>query len=111
MATDLRASMSLVLAGLCAEGETEVLRIYHLDRGYERLEEKLQGGRGDDRTGRRAADIPAPGGDEFSEADEGGACKSPPPLRRQSPPPKGRGLTAYRAREGGRRRCRRPRCR
>ncbi len=41
MATDLRASMSLVLAGLIAEGETEVLRVYHLDRGYERLEEKL----------------------------------------------------------------------
>jgi UDP-N-acetylglucosamine 1-carboxyvinyltransferase len=35
--------MSLVLAGLAAEGETEVLRIYHLDRGYERLEEKLSG--------------------------------------------------------------------
>ena len=43
MATDLRASMSLVLAGLAAEGETEVNRIYHLDRGYERLEENLQG--------------------------------------------------------------------
>ena len=42
MATDLRASMSLVLAGLCAQGETEVLRVYHLDRGYERLEETLQ---------------------------------------------------------------------
>src|SRR4051795_13587176 len=41
MATDLRAPMSLVLAGLAAEGETEVLRVYHLDRGYERLEEKL----------------------------------------------------------------------
>ena len=41
MATDLRASMSLVLAGLAAEGETEVLRVYHLDRGYERLEDKL----------------------------------------------------------------------
>ena len=41
MATDLRASMSLVLAGLAAEGETEVIRVYHLDRGYERLEEKL----------------------------------------------------------------------
>jgi len=41
MATDLRASMSLVLAGLVAQGETEVLRVYHLDRGYERLEEKL----------------------------------------------------------------------
>ncbi|HEX9966276.1 MAG TPA: UDP-N-acetylglucosamine 1-carboxyvinyltransferase [Allosphingosinicella sp.] len=42
MATDLRASMSLVLAGLAAQGETEVHRVYHLDRGYERLEEKLQ---------------------------------------------------------------------
>jgi UDP-N-acetylglucosamine 1-carboxyvinyltransferase len=41
MATDLRASMSLVLAGLAASGETQVSRIYHLDRGYERLEEKL----------------------------------------------------------------------
>jgi UDP-N-acetylglucosamine 1-carboxyvinyltransferase len=42
MATDLRASMGLVLAGLAAEGETQVHRVYHLDRGYERLEEKLQ---------------------------------------------------------------------
>jgi len=42
MATDLRASMSLILAGLAAEGETQVNRVYHLDRGYERLEEKLQ---------------------------------------------------------------------
>ncbi len=41
MATDLRASMSLILAGLAAEGETSVSRVYHLDRGYERLEEKL----------------------------------------------------------------------
>jgi len=41
MATDLRASASLVLAGLAAEGTTEVLRIYHLDRGYERLDDKL----------------------------------------------------------------------
>ena len=41
MATDLRASMSLVIAGLAAEGETQVQRVYHLDRGYERLEEKL----------------------------------------------------------------------
>jgi UDP-N-acetylglucosamine 1-carboxyvinyltransferase len=41
MATDLRASMSLVLAGLAASGETQVHRVYHLDRGYERLEEKL----------------------------------------------------------------------
>ena len=43
MATDLRASVSLVIAGLVAEGETEVRRIYHLDRGFERLEEKLSG--------------------------------------------------------------------
>ncbi|MDP6343327.1 MAG: UDP-N-acetylglucosamine 1-carboxyvinyltransferase, partial [Alphaproteobacteria bacterium] len=43
MATDLRASVSLVLAGLAAEGETVVNRVYHLDRGYERLEEKLMG--------------------------------------------------------------------
>lgn len=42
MATDLRASFSLVLAGLAAEGETTVRRLYHLDRGYERLEEKLK---------------------------------------------------------------------
>ena len=42
MATDLRASMSLIIAGLAAEGETQVRRVYHLDRGYERLEEKLQ---------------------------------------------------------------------
>jgi UDP-N-acetylglucosamine 1-carboxyvinyltransferase len=41
MATDLRASMSLIIAGLVAEGQTEVGRVYHLDRGYERLEEKL----------------------------------------------------------------------
>lgn len=41
MATDLRASMSLIIAGLAAQGETQVSRVYHLDRGYERLEEKL----------------------------------------------------------------------
>jgi UDP-N-acetylglucosamine 1-carboxyvinyltransferase len=41
MATDLRASSSLVLAGLAAEGETVVNRVYHLDRGFERLDEKL----------------------------------------------------------------------
>jgi UDP-N-acetylglucosamine 1-carboxyvinyltransferase len=41
MATDLRASVSLVIAGLAARGETVVNRIYHLDRGFERLEEKL----------------------------------------------------------------------
>jgi UDP-N-acetylglucosamine 1-carboxyvinyltransferase len=43
MATDLRASASLVLAGLRARGKTEVQRVYHLDRGYERLEKKLRG--------------------------------------------------------------------
>jgi UDP-N-acetylglucosamine 1-carboxyvinyltransferase len=48
MATDLRASASLVLAGLAAEGRTVVDRIYHIDRGYERIEEKL---------GRLGADI------------------------------------------------------
>ena len=41
MATDLRASASLVIAGLVAEDETEIRRVYHLDRGYERIEEKL----------------------------------------------------------------------
>jgi UDP-N-acetylglucosamine 1-carboxyvinyltransferase len=41
MATDLRASASLILAGLAAEGVTEVSRVYHLDRGYERLDTKL----------------------------------------------------------------------
>ena len=41
MATDLRASASLILAGLVARGETEVQRIYHIDRGYELIEEKL----------------------------------------------------------------------
>jgi UDP-N-acetylglucosamine 1-carboxyvinyltransferase len=42
MATDLRASASLVIAGLVAEGETLVDRIYHLDRGYDRMEAKLR---------------------------------------------------------------------
>ncbi|HLR32772.1 MAG TPA: hypothetical protein VK074_09795, partial [Fodinibius sp.] len=41
MSTDLRASVSLVLAGMAAKGQTDVLRIYHLDRGYEDLEQKL----------------------------------------------------------------------
>jgi UDP-N-acetylglucosamine 1-carboxyvinyltransferase len=41
MATDLRASAGLVLAGLAAEGETIIERIYHIDRGYETIEEKL----------------------------------------------------------------------
>jgi UDP-N-acetylglucosamine 1-carboxyvinyltransferase len=43
MASDLRASAALVLAGLAARGRTVVSRVYHLDRGYERLEAKLQG--------------------------------------------------------------------
>lgn len=43
MASDLRASAALVIAGMAAEGETHVRRIYHIDRGYERIEEKLQG--------------------------------------------------------------------
>jgi UDP-N-acetylglucosamine 1-carboxyvinyltransferase len=43
MATDLRASASLILAGLRAGGVTEVQRVYHLDRGYERIERKLRG--------------------------------------------------------------------
>jgi UDP-N-acetylglucosamine 1-carboxyvinyltransferase len=43
MATDLRASVSLVIAGLAAQGETNIHRVYHLDRGFEALEEKLQG--------------------------------------------------------------------
>lgn len=42
MATDLRASFALILAGLAAEGETIVNRVYHLDRGYEHLDEKLR---------------------------------------------------------------------
>jgi len=41
MATDLRASASLILAGLAAEGQTVISRIYHLDRGYESIEQKL----------------------------------------------------------------------
>jgi UDP-N-acetylglucosamine 1-carboxyvinyltransferase len=52
MATDLRASASLVLAGLVAEGETLIERIYHIDRGYERIEEKLN------RLGARISRIP-----------------------------------------------------
>ena len=64
MATDLRASMSLVLAGLAAEGETEVLRVYHLDRGYERLEEKLSRRRRDDRAAQRRLEL-------LHEADAG----------------------------------------
>lgn len=42
MASDLRASAALVLAGMAARGETEVRRVYHIDRGYEKIEEKLR---------------------------------------------------------------------
>ena len=42
MASDLRASAGLIVAGLAAEGMTQVQRVYHLDRGYERIEEKLR---------------------------------------------------------------------
>ncbi|GLU34450.1 UDP-N-acetylglucosamine 1-carboxyvinyltransferase [Trinickia caryophylli] len=56
MATDLRASASLVIAGLCAEGETIVDRIYHLDRGYDRMEDKLT------RIGAKVRRIPANAG-------------------------------------------------
>ena len=59
MATDLRASVSLVIAGLAARGETIVNRIYHLDRGFERLEEKLSGcGAEIERVAGRAARFP-----------------------------------------------------
>ncbi|MBI5473362.1 MAG: UDP-N-acetylglucosamine 1-carboxyvinyltransferase [Ignavibacteriae bacterium] len=56
MSTDLRASASLILAGLVAEGETEVLRVYHLDRGYEAIEKKLKA---------LGADIERVAGEEF----------------------------------------------
>ena len=56
MSTDLRASASLILAGLAAEGTTEVLRVYHLDRGYEQIEKKLS---------RLGADIERASGEEF----------------------------------------------
>jgi UDP-N-acetylglucosamine 1-carboxyvinyltransferase len=56
MSTDLRASASLILAGLVAEGTTEVLRVYHIDRGYEKVEQKLQG---------LGADITRVAGEEF----------------------------------------------
>lgn len=56
MSTDLRASASLVLAGLAAEGTTEVLRVYHLDRGYQKIEEKLKS---------LGADIQRVSGDEY----------------------------------------------
>ena len=56
MSTDLRASASLILAGLVAEGTTEVLRVYHIDRGYESVEKKLQA---------LGADIRREAGEEF----------------------------------------------
>ena len=42
MASDLRASAALVLAGLCAEGDTHISRLYHIDRGYENIDDKLE---------------------------------------------------------------------
>ena len=59
MATDLRASVSLVIAALAAEGETMVNRVYHLDRGFERLEDKL--GRCGATVERSAGDLAAVG--------------------------------------------------
>ena len=56
MSTDLRASASLILAGLAAKGTTEVLRVYHIDRGYEDIEKKLQG---------LGAEITRVGGEEY----------------------------------------------
>ena len=56
MSTDLRASASLILAGLVAEGTTEVLRVYHIDRGYESIERKLHS---------LGADIERVAGEEF----------------------------------------------
>jgi UDP-N-acetylglucosamine 1-carboxyvinyltransferase len=56
MSTDLRASASLILAGLVAEGTTEVLRVYHIDRGYEAIEQKLHA---------LGADIERVAGEEF----------------------------------------------
>ena len=72
MATDLRASACLVLAGLAAKGETIVDRVYHLDRGYYRIDEKLRGlgadieriaerGLPDRRAQARARMLPCPG--------------------------------------------------
>ena len=58
MATDLRASASLVIAGLVAEGETTVRRVYHLDRGYERIEKKLAAAGADIERIRLDADVP-----------------------------------------------------
>ena len=62
MATDLRASVSLVIAGLMAEGETTINRVYHLDRGFERLEQKLSGcGASIERHRQRVAAFPSTG--------------------------------------------------
>ena len=41
MSTDIRASAALIIAALCAEGSTNISRVYHIDRGYDRIEEKL----------------------------------------------------------------------
>ena len=82
MASDLRASAALVLAGLAAEGETVVKRIYHLDRGYDRLERKLNLVGADIR---RVADLPEnlPASLLFSTEDEAApavdSSDTPPP--------------------------------
>jgi UDP-N-acetylglucosamine 1-carboxyvinyltransferase len=60
MATDLRASVSLVLAGLAARGETVISRVYHLDRGYERLEDKLAACGAEIERARNSRRVPAP---------------------------------------------------
>jgi UDP-N-acetylglucosamine 1-carboxyvinyltransferase len=69
MATDLRASVSLVLAGLAAEGETVISRVYHLDRGYEHLERKLAACGADVTRLRDGAAAPAGGLDELNAAE------------------------------------------
>lgn len=72
MATDLRASASLVLAGCIAEGTTVVDRIYHIDRGYERIEDKLRAlGANIEREGRVIVPAPLP-----EQAGDCCSCKS-----------------------------------
>ena len=81
MATDLRASASLVLAGLAAEGETEVNRVYHLDRGYERLTEKLVACGAVHRTGCMTLGIrPTFGTDETDASARCASKPSTPPI-------------------------------
>ena len=74
MATDLRASVSLVLAGLAAEGETIVNRVYHLDRGFDRLEEKLSGVGADIERIARMSEPETGGGGRRRSGDDVGAA-------------------------------------